>query len=357
MDHLVRLILLTVGTLLPTLHASVATEPPTTRIAFGSCADQEKPQPIWDAILAAEPDAFLFLGDNIYGDTEDLVIMARKYRQLLEQPGFARLRAQVPVYATWDDHDFGANDVGEEYTQRNGARALLLGFFREPAASPRWEQPGGIHLAVTLGSPGRRVQVLLLDLRWARTPLRAVAEEEYERDHASKHLGPYRPNDTPHARLMAEEQWAWLEAQLREPADVRLIGSSIQCLAEFTGWESWANFPRERARLLQLIERTDANGVILLSGDTHWAELSRVGEGVAYPLWELTSSGLTEVWPQISPNRHRVGPAYAEPNFGLVTIDWSGPTPRIKLAAHDTSGRALIEQTIFLSDLQPSTRR
>ena len=38
------------------------------RIAFGSCCDQDKPQPIWDAIIETQPELFIFLGDNIYGD-------------------------------------------------------------------------------------------------------------------------------------------------------------------------------------------------------------------------------------------------------------------------------------------------
>ena len=71
------------------------------RIAFGSCARQDKPQPIWDAVLASEPDLFVFLGDNIYGDTRDPTVLRAKYAQLAAQPGFKRLRERVPVLATW----------------------------------------------------------------------------------------------------------------------------------------------------------------------------------------------------------------------------------------------------------------
>ncbi|HEY0947281.1 MAG TPA: alkaline phosphatase D family protein [Opitutaceae bacterium] len=337
------------------LSACIASaEPTVTRIAFGSCANQDKPQPIWEAIRRERPEAFLFLGDNIYADTDDISVMARKYRRLAEQPGFAALRREAKVLATWDDHDYGRDDVGEDYAQKTASRGLLLEFFEEPAESPRWDQPGGIYTAHTFGSPGRRVQVILLDLRWARSRLRHVARELYEKEHAPKKLGPYLPLADSSSRLMSEEQWTWLEARLREPAEVRLIGSSIQCLAEFTGWESWANLPHERARLLSLIASTQANGVILLSGDTHWTELSRVAEGVSYPLWELTSSGLTEVWSAISPNRHRIGPAYAEPNYGLVAIDWDAAEPLLTLASKSAAGAPLIEQKIRLSELRPS---
>ena len=43
-----------------------------TVIAFGACAHENKPQPIWDAIVNAKPDLFIFAGDNIYADTEDM---------------------------------------------------------------------------------------------------------------------------------------------------------------------------------------------------------------------------------------------------------------------------------------------
>src|ERR1700754_3659142 len=89
-----------------------------TRIAFGSCADAAKPQPIWDADLAAEPDLFVFLGDNVYLDTRDPEVMRRKYAQLAAQPGFQRLKATTPILAIWDDHDFGENDAGVEYPMK-----------------------------------------------------------------------------------------------------------------------------------------------------------------------------------------------------------------------------------------------
>ena len=77
------------------------------RIAFGSCVHQDRPQPIWDDVLATRPDLFLFLGGNIYGDTRELAVLEREYAKLAAQPGFQRLRAATKVMATWDDHDYG----------------------------------------------------------------------------------------------------------------------------------------------------------------------------------------------------------------------------------------------------------
>jgi len=54
---------------------TVASDQPLARIAFGSCARQDQPQPIWEAVVASRPQLFLFLGDNIYADTEDMDVM------------------------------------------------------------------------------------------------------------------------------------------------------------------------------------------------------------------------------------------------------------------------------------------
>ena len=85
------------------------------RIAFGSCAEVDKPQPVWDPVLARKNDLFIFLGDNIYGDTRDMSVLSAKYAKFAAIPGVARLRATTPVVAMWDDHDFGENDAGGDY--------------------------------------------------------------------------------------------------------------------------------------------------------------------------------------------------------------------------------------------------
>jgi alkaline phosphatase D len=325
--------------MLPSPDATIDT------IAFGSCADQDEPQPIWDAVLAAEPDLFIFLGDNIYADSEDPAVLSRKYAALAAKPGFRRLVASTPILATWDDHDFGENDTGSEYPIKHISRKLMLDFFNEPADSPRRSQTGGIYSSRVIGPPGRRVQIILLDLRWNRSPLRHVSPEEYpSRD--AKNMGPYLPDESADAQLLGEVQWRWFEEQLRQPAELRLIGSSVQALAEFTGWEAWANFPRDRRRLLDTVDRLGADNLVLLSGDTHWAELMNDRTPAGRTLWEMTSSGLTEVWEKVSPNEHRVGEPYVGPNFGLVNIDWNAEPLAVDLSVHDVGGKTIISRRI-----------
>ena len=120
---------------------------PITRIAVGSCIRQDKPQPIWQAVTAFAPDVLLLLGDNVYGDTEDMAVLREKYGRLAANAGFAALRAQVPIIAVWDDHDFGADDAGREYPLRRESQQVFLDFFGVAADAPvRKQEIGRAHV-------------------------------------------------------------------------------------------------------------------------------------------------------------------------------------------------------------------
>jgi alkaline phosphatase D len=320
-------------------------------IAFGSCAFQENEQVIWDAVLASRPDLFVFLGDNIYADTTDMEVMAAKYAQLGANTRYSRLRASTPVIATWDDHDYGANDAGAEYPMKRESKQLFLDFFGDPPGSERRLRDGGVYSAHLYGSEERRVQVILLDTRWDRSPLTRVDAAEQAR-RRPLNVGPYTATTGPEARLLGEDQWAWLEEQLRAPARLRIIGTSIPFLQEGSGWETWDNFPAERQRLLDLIERTGAQGVIFITGDTHHAQFSKLPGVAPYPLWEVNSSGLTENYAPAAPDKNRLGGYYAEDNYGLIRIDWSKPDPDVVMEIRNVQNEMVMQNTVRLSELQ-----
>jgi alkaline phosphatase D len=329
--------------------ASDGVENALTTIAFGSCARQDRPQPIWDDILSHAPDLFLFIGDNIYADTEDMAVMREKYGLLGAQPGYARLVQSTPILATWDDHDFGVNDGGEEYPMKEQAQEEFLTFFNEPDTSPRWTRPG-IYDAHVFGPVGSRVQVILLDTRFFRSPL--VRWPEGDRPTR----GPYMPAEDSVRTMLGEAQWTWLAEQLRVPAEVRIIASSIQVVPEEHGWEGWANFPHERSRLFRTIREAGAGGVLFISGDRHHAELSRLLDSDAgYPLFDVTSSGMNQGGQgQVpEPNRHRVSPAAERgDNYGLITLDWSLDDPLVRLELRRAGGSLIYRHETRLNELR-----
>ena len=322
------------------------------RIAAGSCIRQDKPQPVWRAVAEFAPDVLLMLGDNIYGDTEDMAVLREKYGTLAADPGFADLRRRVPVVAVWDDHDYGANDAGREYPQRRASQQVFLDFFGVAADSPLRTREG-IYRTLVVGPPGRRVQFICLDTRYHRSPLATIPRLQRVLGE-----GPYKPTDDPAATVLGVEQWRWLAGVLAEPAEVRIVLSSIQVAATEHHWEQWGNFPAERARLFRTLRESGAAGVVVVSGDRHAAEISRVAPGpdtLAYPLYDLTASSFNQ--PKGSarddePNVHRLGPRFLDPNFGTLEIEWDAPTgPTITLAIRDVNGAVVHAERVRIADL------
>lgn len=314
-------------------------------IAFGSCANQNAPQPVWSAINKNRPDLMIMLGDNVYADVDDAWIKSAhdgnvtdaltqkvkkhfqaQYDLLSKKKEFIELKKKTPFIATWDDHDFGKDDIGKTFPFKEISKEIFLDFWDEPVDSLRRSQQDGVYTSYYYGDKDKRVQIILLDTRFMRDALYRV-DPEHRKIRDTYNVGPYLANPDEKVRMLGDVQWQWLEAELAKPADLRIIGSSIQFLSDFTGWESWSNFPKERERLIHLIDKQSAKHVVFISGDTHWSEFSKLERVNSYPLWELTSSGINMEWRKVSPNRNRVSKAYVGSNFGLILIDWrEGPS-------------------------------
>lgn len=291
-------------------------------IAFGSCNRQDLPQDMWSHILEQTPNLWIWLGDNIYGDSDDMSVMKAKYLRQKYAPAYQIFREKVPVIGTWDDHDFGANDAGKEFPKRSESQELMLNFLDVPAdAAVRFRE--GVYQSFTFGPPGKMVKIILLDSRYHRDkPIKKTDGRGYLANEKGTILG--------------EDQWIWFEKELaNSDAQIHLIGNGIQVIPEDHDFEKWQNFPRERARLFNLLKKYQVANPILLSGDRHIAEISKWEEPAgATPIYEITSSGLTHSYEAVGeePNRHRVSRLIGEKNFGLIRIDWSTPShPLINL--------------------------
>lgn len=317
-----------------------ATEP--IRVAFGSCARIELPQPIWNTIAGWKPDAFVTLGDIVYADTEDMSVMKAMYANMDTVASFQKLRAMCSFYGIWDDHDYGQNDGGASYVKRDDAQQLFLNFLKVPLKSER-RTTSGIYDAVYLDAE-KRVQLILLDTRFFRS--------DWVKDDVTRMR--YRPVYDAKATMLGELQWQWLEKQLQHPADVRIVASGVQVVNDTHGYECWGLFPVERDRLFGLIQKTQASGVVFISGDRHFAELSAMDGGVGYPMYDVTSSGLTHTARDghKSPNNKRVGQAFNGFNFGALTIDLDREEPAILVEVRGVGEVVPITKKILISDLQ-----
>ncbi len=305
-------------------NAARAEDAPVTRIAFGSCLQQGRAMPVFDAINTFAPDIWIWMGDNIYGDSTDMAVLAAKYRQVSTDPGYAALRDHATVIGTWDDHDYGRNDAGMEYPMRAESQQRFLDFLGVPPDHPRRRQ-AGVYGSHTFGPAGRQVKVLLLDTRYHRDRLGSDGH------------------------MLGDAQWRWLERELVDSAaQVHLLVSSIQLAPTEHPYEKWSNFPTEHARLYRLLSRVDVPPVTALSGDRHLAEISIERDALPYPLLEITSSSLNKPLGgrKDEPNRRRLGENFPGANFGTLQIDWSTTPPTLRFEIRDKAGTTVLSQRL-----------
>jgi len=308
-------------------------------VAFGSCNRQDEAQQLWDAIIGEKPDLFLWGGDNIYADTDDMAKLEADYQIQKNHPDYKKLLQTTPVLGTWDDHDYGKNDAGQDWEYKDESQQLFLDFFDVPEDDPRREREGIYHSA-DFEEGGKIIKVIVLDTRYFRSDLQKSkdANKRYEPDTSGTVLGA--------------QQWNWFENELKNSkADYNLILSSIQILSAEHGWETWGNFPSEVEKLEKLLQTSEAKNVIILSGDRHISEFSeKKMEGLNYPLVDFTSSGMTHSYSDYTgePNQYRVGEVVSDLSFGLLKFDFD--SGKVKMEMRGVGNKLQQEYTIEYKD-------
>lgn len=342
-----------------------STPEPLSRIAFGSCCAQYiGDKKIFDRMLELNPQLYIAGGDNIYGDFFALLPGTKEYidgayRQLAGSTSFRNFRSKIPeILPIWDDHDTGENDGVVNNPVKEIAKDLFFKFWEIPADAPRHNRPdGGIYDSKYYGDDNHRVQIILLDLRWNHSPYKTAG--------AGAALSGYDTIMDPNATILGATQWTWLEEELKKPAKVRIIMSSLQFNSLYGGGENWAILPLEKQKMYDLIKSTNANGVFFLSGDVHFSELTKTQPTGWYPIYDVTSSGITHHEDKVSAlnNSIRVGNGYQYVNFGFIDIDWNASPVSIKFQVFGntigsgpngtlTSADAKISHTVTLDELK-----
>ncbi|MBK6938349.1 MAG: alkaline phosphatase family protein [Chitinophagaceae bacterium] len=297
-----------------------------------------------------KPDMFIYLGDNIYGDSDNMDTLKAKYQRLAAKQEYKRLDSVTSIIGTWDDHDFGRNDAGKWYPHKKESKDIFLDFFKEPKGKERRKHEGIYHTEY-LKQGDKVIQMILLDVRTFRNDLLLVKDTSEDLKRRFFYTLDYQPYVSTDSTLLGAEQWKWLEGEFKKPADLRLICSGSQFGIEFNGYEAWANFPHEQKRVLELIKMTKAGGVIFLTGDVHYAEISRLSEPGLYPIYDVTSSGITSTWSFATPNKYRIEGPVMDNHFGLLTVTWN-KDPVIRMEVIDKHNNSRIEYTINKSEIE-----
>ncbi len=271
------------------------------KIGLGSCLDQDYPQPIWQSIEKEDLNYFIFLGDNVYGDTRygSLRKMKSAYdRQKKVLPDFLN---DISIFSIWDDHDFGINDGGADYKFKKQAQELYLDFWEIRKDDDRSNREG-IYFSKNEIFFDKKFKFIFLDTRFFRSKLKGKKSN-------------YIENIEPDATILGDAQWMWLENELKSDFDFLFIFSSIQIIAKDHRFEKWNNFPNERAKLFELIDEF-SDKTILFSGDRHRAGIYRKN-GII----EVTSSSMNKPGSSFNEtDTFLIGETYPEVNYSVLEI-------------------------------------
>ncbi len=301
------------------------------RIAFGSCfrLQASAADDIWHGLAKWTPDAFIWIGDNIYGDALDPNVLAEEYRRIHEVPALRPFLSGIPQLAIWDDHDYGLNNHDREHP----GKAEALDVFRDYWANPSYGLPDTPGVFTTYSYGG--VDLFLLDGRYHRSPNKAPAGED--------------------RTMLGAEQLAWLKAGLkasRAPFKLLVSGSGWS-LQKGEHGDAWSAFQEERDALFDFIRDEKIEGVVLVSGDTHMGELNAIpwSRRGGYDLYELTSSPLAQrsnpSWVRRQPEI-RIRPGYSSsPNVGVIECDLTQDDPVLRYILVDDAGRECWEPLVL----------
>ncbi len=283
-------------------------------IAFGSCNRTDFANVLWDDIRLEKPDVWIWGGDVIYADTDDMTKLEAMYKSQDTVSAYQKMTAEVPVIGTWDDHDYGLNDGGTEFKVKNESKALFLDFIKVDKNDKRRKREG-VYAMHSYRLKGGLVNVFVLDTRFFRTGLTPDTTGTKR----------YQPNTYGKGTILGVQQWKWLEDGLKESkADFNILVTSVQFLSNKHGFEMWGNFPHEVDRLEKFIGDHKIKNVVLLSGDRHISEFSKKKiAGLSYPLIDFTSSGLTHVYDGFhgEENQYRIGEVVFEKSYGILKVD------------------------------------
>ena len=305
------------------------------KIAFGSCSQQRDPDQMWADVIRQKPNLWMWVGDNVYADTHNMDSLRAYYAVQKKHPGYRQMLQSFPIIGIWDDHDYGMNDGGKFFSMKKGSKEQLLDFLDVPKnAEVRTHE--GVYQSF-LFEEGR-IKIILLDTRYFRDTL-FLSKEKGKK---------YTMN--PEGDVLGEDQWAWLEKELKNSkASLNIIASSIQFLANEHIYEKWGNFPKARQRMLDLLARIKPTNTLFVSGDRHMAEISKMNlKGLSYPLYDFTSSGLTHTWskPWIENNSLRVGGLVIQKNYGLINVEWKEKGPVVTFQARGKNNMVYAEELI-----------
>ncbi|MBD0287457.1 MAG: alkaline phosphatase family protein, partial [Flavisolibacter sp.] len=226
--------------------------------------------------MAKEKAAFmLWLGDNWYTREPDFSPWGMWYRAHRDRsmPVLQNFLKAMPQYATWDDHDYGPNDIGQSFILKETSKKIFDAYWANPSSGINGE---GVYTQLSYSD----VDIFVTDDRWWRSA-----------DHIQDSVNG-KPN--PGKVMLGARQMEWLKNALAySQATFKIIVVGSQVLNPLSPFDKLLNFPVEYYELMHFISDNKISGILFLTGDRHHSEVIKVDRPGTYPLFDITVSSLT----------------------------------------------------------------
>lgn len=341
------------------------------KIAFGSGLNPNKEQNIWKTVLSEGPDLFIVTGNqisNLDASEKPLtpVIVKEAFKKLYKNNDYRAAREKIPFLTTWSQSEINTNEKIDDTTKEN-FRTEFLKFWPSIKRSLSKNQKD-IKYAVHFGDKKTFVQILFLDTKWDQSEFKKYIPTESKMTEATplintaqnittqtsptsnditqalpinkveatassvtpvnsvtieKTNSPWMPDSENTKHFLNQEQWAWLEKELKHPSFIKIIVTSIPLLSEKLSNDSWALFPKEKEKFLNLIKKSKIKNLIILAG-ANKTNSSLSG-------WSQTTIGSTRITEMISANLNLSSQisnpitnedGFENSNYGIMNIDW-----------------------------------
>ena len=321
-----------------TVIRTVTEKPTIFRIAFGSCWHRWGiGHPMMDLVRERKPDALLMIGDNAVQDRMGKTGQARSDILLRDlAPRWKTFCSEIPVYASWDDHDYAQNDasgiLNVKFTveDHSNVRDLFMQSWVNPEYGFVTEQQG-IFLKTRIGA----ADVIMTDNR-------------YFRDHA-KGLNSF----------LGKEQMDWLKAQLLACKAPFIILSCGTMWSDYVsnGKDSWGVYdPDGREEIFRFIEEHKIGGVLLISGDRHGARGFTIPRKDGFSFYEFEGAcmggrkGPPVTNPSWTTQLYGISDQYA---FSEFEFDTTKADPEVTMRLIHESGNEIYSVRLTRSQLTP----
>ena len=303
---------------------------------------------IFYSMSKSKASFMIWLGDNWYLDKDESKTVGGLWKKAVSQrnaPSLQRISQNMTEYAIWDDHDFGDNDSYKSFPLKNMSRNIFINMWKFNPSYGLYND--GIYTSFHY----KNVLFVLLDDRWWR-------DRDKKRSNVGNVLPFMKGKPNPNKKMLGDQQMAWLKKTLAsDNSDFKIIVNGSQMLNPISKKDCFVHFPVEYNELLQFIDTQKIKGVLFLSGDRHFGEITQLKRANNYPLYDITTSSLTAQSDKPkgkeinNPNRV-LGSLTLVHNFATFSFDENESNRKLTITFHNNKGWILYRWSVQANDLK-----